>query len=55
MQQRVKSYVRSFLYLQCKGILSVVLSLAATVLRVIFLLRGGSGTPNSIVSGRDMS
>ncbi len=54
-QRRVKHHVRSSLHLQCTGTFSIVLFLAAKVLRVIFLLRGGSGMSSSIVSGRDMS
>ena len=54
-QRGLRHHVRSSLHLQCTGTSSVVLSLVATVLRVIFLLGGGSGMPSSIVSGRDIS
>ncbi len=54
-QKCVRHHICSSLHLQCTGTFSVVLSLAETVLRVIFLLGRGSGIPSSIVSGSDMS
>ncbi len=54
-KQRVRHNVCWFLHLKCTSTFSVVLSLVATVLGVIFLLGEGSRMPSSIVSGREIS